>query len=210
MEDGVVVTGVGAVSAAPDVVHVALGVEARSATVSESLAMAVDRLGRVRAALGAGGVSDFDVVSTDTNLWSEVGASGAAVCHTALGLAVVCRDITSAGRVVADAVAAGGSASRLHGMRFVHSNPAALLREARERAWSDAAAKAEHLAALAGRRLEAVTHVREVGGPGGQGGDGATRPAAALGGPPALPLEGGGASVAVALEVRWELGEHVG
>jgi hypothetical protein len=76
-------------------------------------------------------------------------------------LAVTLRDLPSAGRLLGDAVVAGGDDVRLHGVDFVVEDDTPLRSGAREAAWSDALRRAEQLAALAGRSLGPVLRITE-------------------------------------------------
>jgi uncharacterized protein YggE len=72
----------------------------------------------------------------------------------------VIRDLARADQVI-DVVAGVGEEARLNGVAFEVSDPAAALRQARDRAFADAAAKAAQYAELADRRLGGVVSVSE-------------------------------------------------
>ncbi|MBO3096468.1 SIMPL domain-containing protein [Cellulomonas dongxiuzhuiae] len=160
---GVTVRGCGAADAVPDVVVADLATEVRADDVSTALREATAALAAVRTALRDAGVEDRAVRTGTTSTWTEqTGADGDALRVVArLGLAVTLRDVAAAGDVIGSAVTAGGSPVRLGGLRLVVSDPAAAQVRAREAAWQDAAAKAAHLAELAGRTLGAVLRVDE-------------------------------------------------
>jgi hypothetical protein len=67
-----------------------------------------------------------------------------------------------AGQVAGAAVAVGGDAARIHGLRFAVDDLAAVAAAAREAAWRDALARAEQYAALAGATLGPVLEIKEA------------------------------------------------
>ncbi|UZN04292.1 SIMPL domain-containing protein [Cellulomonas sp. S1-8] len=199
---GVTVRGAGAAEAVPDVVVADLGTEVRAPDVSAALRDATDALAAVRAALRAAGVEDRAVRTGSTSTWTEqTGPDGEGLRVVAhLGLVVTLRDVATAGDVIGGALAAGGAHVRLGGLRLVVSDPGPAQTRAREAAWQDAAAKAEHLAALAGRPLGRVLWVRED-----EPGGGATPrfARAAVAGAFAAPVEPGEQTVQAAVTARW-------
>jgi uncharacterized protein len=81
------------------------------------------------------------------------------------------------------------------------SDPSALAEQARERAWTDARAKAAQVAALAGRSLGTVVRLRESADAAGL-----PRPMLKLAADAgAMPAEAGEATVTASLLVRWLL-----
>lgn len=203
LQDGITVTGVGEAVGVPDVVRLALASEVRAATVQEALDGAAAALDRMRTALLGQGVALRDLATRDVRLQPDWTANGHPSGYVAsLGLHVVLRDLDAAGRVLSSAVAAGGDASRVHGFGSAPEDPAPLLREAREAAVVDARERAEHYAALTGRSLGAVLGIEEVPAGGGSHPSGrvSTMLAAST-----MPVDPGSATVAVAVDVRWEL-----
>ncbi len=161
---GVTVSGHGGAAAAPDVVRLALAAEASAGSVSDALERASAGVSAMRSALVQGGVAETDLRTTETALWSDNGPTGRGpVRHTTrLGLQATVRELAAAGRLLATALAAAGDSGRSNGLSFAHSDPTALRATAREAAFRDAQARAEQLAALAGRPLGAVREVVEV------------------------------------------------
>lgn len=198
---GVTVRGAGAADAVPDVVVADLATEVRAGDVSTALREATDALAAVRATLRDRGVDDRAVRTGSTSTWTEQSGDHGEVLRVVarLGLVVTLRDVAAAGQVVGAAVAAGGEAVRLGGLRLVVSDPAAAQTAARQAAWADAVAKAEQLAALAGRTLGTVRWVREEEPAGGASPLFARARADAL----AVPVEPGEQTVQAAVSVRW-------
>jgi len=199
---GVTVRGSGAAEAVPDVVVADLATEVRADDVSTALRVATDALAAVRGALRDSGVDDRAVRTGATSTWTEqAGPDGDVLRVVArLGLVVTLHDVAAAGDVVGAALAAGGAPVRLGGLRLVVSDPAPAQVRAREAAWQDAAAKARHLADLAGRALGQVLEVREE-----EPGGGATPVFARAARAEALsvPVEPGEQTVQAGVTVRW-------
>jgi uncharacterized protein YggE len=203
---GVTVRGSGAADAAPDAVVADVATEVRDADVAVALRDATAALAAVRQALRTAGVEDRAVRTGATSTWTEqTGPDGTDLRVVArLGLVVTLRDATTAGDVVGAALAAGGPAVRLGGLRLVVSDPAYAQARAREAAWQDAWEKASHLAALAGRALGEVAWVRE-----GEPDPGAVPrfARAASADAFALPVDAGEQTVHAAVTVRWTWGD---
>ncbi|MEZ7128628.1 SIMPL domain-containing protein [Nonomuraea sp. AD125B] len=163
-EDAIVditVVGEGAVLAAPDVLRLYAGVEARRQSAAEAFTAARAAAARLAGALREEGVADEDVRTVELSLGPEYESyPKVSAYRAAQGVEVVVRDLARAGRVI-DTVAGVGEEARLNGMAFEVSDPAAALAEARTRAFRDAAAKAARYAELAGRPLGRVVSVAE-------------------------------------------------
>ncbi|WP_019135062.1 SIMPL domain-containing protein [Cellulomonas massiliensis] len=197
---GVTVRGTGSAAAEPDVVVVDLGAEVRAADVGAALAEATGALTRMRSALTAAGVDARAVRTSSTSTWTETTEQGTVRVVARLGLLVTLTDVGAAGPTIGAALEAGGSSAWLGGLRLVVSDPAQAEATAREAAYDDAAAKAAHLAHLAGRSLGDVVWIRED-----EAGGAAplrlarTESAAKLD----VPVDAGEQSVHAALVVRW-------
>lgn len=201
MDDGITVTGVGQAAGAPDVFRLELGAEVVAGSATAALKGAGEALDRMRSVLVAAGVAREDLQSGKIHLWPEYADNRAGISgyRAGLGLTAWIRDLERAGTVLADTVAAGRDASRLHGASFEHADPAGITAQARERAWRDARAKAEHYAVLAGRRLGAVVALAER--------HSAIAPlprAVRVAAVEAVPVEPGTAGVTVEVDARWE------
>ncbi|MBI4943070.1 MAG: SIMPL domain-containing protein [Actinobacteria bacterium] len=203
------VSGTGTASAPPDAMRIRLAASAFRPTLAAALADSESAAARVRAAFAAGGVAGKDAVTQGLSVhaeqvWTEGRGSEVTGYRSDHELLVTTRDMDAAGRVLGEALVAGGDDVRLHGVEFVVEDDAPLLVEARAAAWRDAVAKAEQIAGLAGRPLGRVVSVVE-------GGVGAMPPPmpkmrmmAAMA-PPDMAVEPGGVDVHVSLAVQWEL-----
>jgi uncharacterized protein len=202
------VLGQGRAAGVPDVCRVSLVATALRPTVGAALGDSEQAARRVRAALAAAGVAPDDAATSSVALHAEEDYSGQRGprllgYRAEHGLEVVLRDLGSAGRVLGDAVAAGGEAVRLHGVSFAVEDDADLRARAREAAWADALRAGEQLARLAGGALGVVRSIDETvtrdGGP--------PRPMAVrAAGIAEIGLQPGAVDVRATLAVVWELG----
>ncbi|MFI6596984.1 SIMPL domain-containing protein [Nonomuraea sp. NPDC050536] len=161
MEQQITVVGEGAVSAAPDVMRLNAGVEVRRAAAGEAFAAVRQAAARLAEALRAAGIEAGDVRTTELSLGPEYEAyPKIAGYRAAQGVEAVVRDLSAADRVI-DTVAGVGEEARLNGVTFEVSDPGQSLAQARARAFSDATARAEQYAELAGRTLGQVVSVTE-------------------------------------------------
>ncbi|TMR07567.1 DUF541 domain-containing protein [Nonomuraea turkmeniaca] len=163
----ITVIGEGSVLAGPDILRLHAGVEVRRASAAESFTAVRAAAARLADALSQVGIAAEDVRTVELSLGPEYETyPKVAAYRAAQGVEVVIRDLTQADRVI-DTVAGVGEEARLNGVAFELSDPADQLKDARTRAFRDAAAKAAHYAELAGRPLGGVVSVSEDvrGGP---------------------------------------------
>ncbi|MFI7634850.1 SIMPL domain-containing protein [Nonomuraea sp. NPDC049400] len=164
----ITVVGEGAVLAAPDILRLHAGVEVRRASAAESFSAARSAAARLAEALARAGVAAEDVRTVELSLGPEYESYPKVAAYRAVqGVEVVVRDLTRADHVI-DTVAGVGEEARLNGVAFEVSDSSGFMKEARARAFRDAAAKAAHYAELAGRPLGRVVSVSEElkgGGP---------------------------------------------
>ena len=204
------VVGHGRARGAPDVCRVQLTATALRPAVASALADSEATARRVREALAAGGVAPADAATGTVTIRPEEDYSGPRGPRL-LGyraehsLEIVLRDLAAAGRLLGEAVAAGGDAVLLQGVEFALEDDADVRASARAAAWADARRAAGQLAELAGRPLGAVRRIDQGAGVGVP-----VRPprmlALAAGGATEVGLESGGVAVDVTLAVVWELG----
>ncbi len=192
--------------------NISVGIEARRASVPEAYVAAADAMRAILDRLRELGVNPQDTVTSALTIRAESGwqeGAGNVVTGYLVGSALAVRLSYRDGAqhraqdIVAAAVEAGGDDVRLNGLQPAISDPAPASRLARENAWQDARAKAEHYASLAGRALGRV-HAISEGGPSavGPGPVPVMLRASSTG---ALPLEAGESTVDVAVSVTWEL-----
>lgn len=205
------VVGQGRVEGAPDVCRARLAVTALRSGVAAALEDSERAVRRVRDALAANGVAPRDAPTGTVSVSAEEDWSGQR--RRLLGyraehaLSVALRDLAAAGRVLGEAVAAGGDDVRLLGLEFALEDDTAVRAQARELAWRDAERTARQLAELAGRELGGVRRVEVLGGQSSfpPGPRRYAAMAADAGGGAEIGLEPGQVGVRVALAVVWEL-----
>lgn len=166
----ITVVGTGTVSLVPDVAQVNAGAEARAETVAEAKAEVDRQMVAIHAALKEMGIDDKDVQTSHYSIHYERESMPVAkegpVAQSQGGyrvsniLRITVRDVEKAGDVV-DAVVEAG-ANQVYGVAFTVSDEGAWQGLARDKAVSDAEARAAELAGLAGVELGAVQSVSEV------------------------------------------------
>ncbi|HEX4818481.1 MAG TPA: SIMPL domain-containing protein [Nonomuraea sp.] len=158
----ITVVGEGAVLAAPDTLRLHAGVEVRRVSAAEAYTAVRAAAARLGEALRQEGVAAEDVRTVELSLGPDYEAyPKVAGYRAAQGVEIVVRDLGRADRLI-DTVAGVGEEARLNGLAFEVSDPSGPLREARTRAFRDAADKAAQYAELAGRPLGRVVSVREA------------------------------------------------
>lgn len=195
------VSGTGQVMGHPDTVVVDLGVSVLRPNVDSATSTAAELARAVIDALIGEGVIEDDIQTTNYSLWPEYDYSneqqrivGYRVSNT---VRAKIRDVASAGAVIDAAVVAGGSDTVVNGVSFDLEQNRELIAAAREAAWSDALAKAEQLAELAGvviDRTVTITETTSQSSPPIMYGDEAMTKAA-------TPIQAGQQSVSVIIQV---------
>lgn len=162
------VSGMGEVTAIPDMAVVSLGVEVEEDTVQAAMDKAAAAMDSVIAVLRSNGVAEKDIQTQWFNIypvrnWTEREGTivGYQVTNT---VSVKVREVDATGRII-DAVArAGGDLIRINGVSFTLDDPSKYYAEARAEAVADATGKAQQLADLAGVQLGAPFYISEGGG----------------------------------------------
>ena len=176
---GIWVSGVGRVTAVPDVAVLSLGVEAEAATVEEAMDEASAAMNRVIDSLHSNGVADKDIktqwfdiypirewvnVRSPIESWVEDGYEVLAGYRVTNMVTVKIRNIEATGDIIDAAAKAGGDLTRIHGVSFSVDDPSIYEDEARDLAVADARAKAQQLARAAGVGLGSPFYISESGG----------------------------------------------
>jgi uncharacterized protein YggE len=200
------VTGVGRSSAAPDVMTVDIGISVLAATVAEARSLATTKAQSLIATLKDAGLTDEDIQTARYSIHPEYdhieGQQRLRGYRVSNDLQVMLRDLASAGAILDAATGAGGDEVTINNVSFSIEDQTAVRDQAREAAWSDAVARAEHLARLSGRSLGDVVEIVETTGrPPGPG----PVPRMSLAAADATPIEAGTTSITVSLEVRFTL-----
>ncbi|RZS90340.1 hypothetical protein EV189_2125 [Motilibacter rhizosphaerae] len=206
-DDGVTITAEGSASGTPDVVELALALEATRPRADAALRASGTSTAAVVRALRAAGVADADLRTSGLGVSPSWGKDGRVTGFTArTQLTATLHQVGRAGAVLDAAAAAGGAALRVDGLSYGVADPDALLAKARQQAFDRARARAEAYAQAAGRSLGPVVSVREDAG---SGGDGALPRAAASGaaaGFDSTALQPGSTTVTLDATVRWSFG----
>ncbi len=200
-------SGSGSVDADPDEAIVVLGVFTEDETASDAMAQTNETMQDVIDALVDAGVTRANIRTQsiriepiyDSPAERPPGGQELIGFRASNTAEVTMTDLTTVGDVL-DAVVEAG-ANRIDGIRFAVDDPLDLLREARERAWDDAEAKAQQLAELAGAQLGPVLTINEdVRGPMASPEIAFDR---AVGS--GAPIEPGQQTISVQLQVTWIL-----
>lgn len=204
------VSGTGQVTAEPDVALVTVGVETQAEEAGAALSQNSEQMQAIIDALLAADIPQENIQTQVVQLSPryDTGSSQAGqpsgppeiVGYTATNLVEVrVTDLENLGQVLDSAAQAG--ANRISNIQFEISDPADLMDQAREAAWSDALHKAEQLTGLADEDLGAVLTVRESSQtPGPIGGRGPVVEQAA-----SVPVQAGTQTITVNLDVTWLL-----
>ena len=127
MKKGIVVSGVGEVRAAPDILAVTIDVETRASTVAAARTANAEAAARLIASLKAEGVDQRDIQTANLSVRAEYDrpdsgnprVSGYRVTNS---LRVLLRDTEKAGAAIDAALDAAGDDGRLGGLRFDFSD----------------------------------------------------------------------------------------
>jgi uncharacterized protein YggE len=164
----VTVSGVGTVTASPDMAEITSGVVTQAPTAAGALAANSQAMEKVLQSLAALGVAARDIQTTGISVSPQRRAGrGEGRPPEIVGYEVTnqvrvkVRDLGRLGRVLDEQVAQG--ANSVYGIRFGLADPAPQLDEARKRAMADARRRADLYAAAASLKIGRVVAVQEAG-----------------------------------------------
>jgi uncharacterized protein YggE len=162
----ITVSGLGEVTAVPDMAHVTLGAQSEAATADEALSATSVAVAAALEVLTGAGIEERDIQTSGISLsprmvWPSDGTGSPRIDGYVASnqLTVRVRDLTKLGDVL-DAVVKSG-ANMLGGVSFTLSEPRATEDAARRAAVEDARARAELFAAAAGVTLGDVQQISE-------------------------------------------------
>ncbi len=176
-QTGIWVSGVGKLSVEPDLVDFRVGVDVLGETVAKANGAASDAMAAIVAVLEQNGIEDKDIQTSRFNIrpeydYRETTVDGVRTSSQVLTgynvrntVTVKVRDLEGLPELVDAVVTAGGDSIRVDSVEFTVEDPDARLGELRELAVADAAAKAAHMAELAGVTLGDLTYLSEGGAP---------------------------------------------
>lgn len=167
---GIWVTGEGKVTVVPDLAILQIGVEAQGIAVETARSQATKAMDAVMAMLDKYGVDKKDIKTQQFNIypvrkWVKERDEEITVGYRVTNMVTVkIRKLEDAGRIIDDAVKAGGDLIRVQGVSFTVDNPDPKYDEARGEAVTDAKTKAQQMATLLGVKLGKPLYVSEAGG----------------------------------------------
>jgi hypothetical protein len=200
------VTGTGRVSVRPDNALVAVGAEARAATLADATADVARRMTAVVGRARALGVQEADITTVTYSVepivaprrTEEEGTRIVAYRATNV-VRLRLRALDTAGRILDEAVAAGANVVR--GVQFTVAEPGPAEARARAEAVRDARERAQQLAAAAGVKLVELVWLGEGAGP-RPFPEPVLRQTMAMS---AGPIEPGQMEITVTVEARWRV-----
>jgi uncharacterized protein YggE len=206
---GVTVSGRGEVQAVPDTGFFDVGVQFRARTVAEARDGAARAADAVIKSLKSNGINEKDIKTVNFSINPEYDFKNQAepriVAYTVSNMvSAKVRKLDAFSKVIDDAIAAGGDAVRLQGIRFDIEDNAKLLEQAREAAMKDAKKKAEQLASLGEVKLgkpQAINETQSSNPPAQLAFAAAEK--GALSSTVPTPIQAGTGTVVVELTVRW-------
>jgi uncharacterized protein len=161
---GISVSGQGSITVVPDLARVTLGIEVSNNSAAAAQQDAASKMDGIVSQLKQQGIQDKDIQTVRFDLSPDYDYSTRTPVlkgYKVTNLVVVTlRDISKVGSLL-DAVVASG-ATRLQGISFSTSDPAAAGTQGREEAIKNARTKADQLAKLAGVSLGAPISIEET------------------------------------------------
>jgi len=167
---GIWVTGEGKVTVVPDVAILSLGVEAQAATISEAQSQASGAMGAVIKELDSRGVDEKDIKTQRFSIypvrkWVKDREEEVLIGYRVNNMVTAkVRKVEDTGAIIEAVARAGGDNIRIDNISFTVDDPTAYHKEVREKAMTDAEAKARQLADVGGVKLGAPTYISESGG----------------------------------------------
>jgi len=164
---GITVSGQADVAGIPDTLRLDLSVVATAPSVSEALAKANGSADAVQKSLLVNGVGQKDLQTSGLNIapsydYTKSGAPRIKGYVVSESVSAKLRDLGRAGDAIGKAVRVGGNAVQVNGISLDLEDTGALVAQARDRAFTDAKAKAEQYAKVAGRSLGAAASIAET------------------------------------------------
>jgi hypothetical protein len=158
------VTGVGKVSAEPDMAEIIIGMESRAPTAKEAASQNSGDMSEVMAVLKEMGIAKEDIQTVDYSIHTEMdyleGEEPKVIGYVVTNaVRVKVRDLDLVGDLLDGATEAG--ANTIYGINFTIEDPRAFQEQAREMAVADARSKAQQLAEAADVRLGVLLSLSE-------------------------------------------------
>jgi uncharacterized protein len=202
----VTVSGVGRVSAPPDVAVIVTGVQTQAKEAAAALNQNSQAMTALINALKTAGIAPADIQTQSLDLQpqyqepTQTNGTRTLIGYIAINTVQIrVKDISKLGTTLDAAVSAGGNL--IQGIQFEISDPSPLLTQARDQAMKDARQKADQLAKLAGTQLGSVQTITETSGQPPSPIPFSAAAAKSL----AVPVEQGSQNVEVDVQVVWSL-----
>ncbi len=166
-QQGIWVTGQGKVLAVPDIATLRLGIDAEEASVAEAQNRAASAMDGVMAVLVRNGVAEKDIQTQHFSIrkitrWDRTKEEEVVTGYRVSNIVTaIIRNIDDAGTIIDEVAQAGGDLTRIDGIEFSVEDPTHYYEDAREKAMTDAKAKANQLAKLAGVTLGKASYISE-------------------------------------------------
>jgi uncharacterized protein YggE len=195
------VTGSGSAAAVPDAAVVRVAAVREATSLVDALAGA-DSAARVVGEVARRHVDAVDVATQSVNVWPAHDAKGRPSGFQARhGLTIRCADLETAGTLLGELAETLGDRLQVDSVSTLVTDSSQAQAEARELAFLDARARAEHLARLADAARGAVESVGEGGGAGAPAVRFLAQDAAKL----SVGLEPGQSEITATVTVTWQL-----
>ena len=203
------VTGNGVAYGKPDIATAQIGVQSRDADPARAVDNATEKMTAIMAALKGLGIDEKDIQTTNFSVSAqqdydpETGKAKDTFTYVVDNtVSVTVRDLSKVGEVLGKAVGAG--ANSIYGVSFSVSDQSALEAEARDKAMTDAKARAEQLAKAAGVTLDKPMTISEYSsGPIPYTADYKAAPALGAGGGAPVPVSTGQIQVNLQVSVTY-------
>ncbi len=154
-------TGIGTVSITPNLLTLSLDVHTHAPQATSALSENNRATAAVLHALSSGGVARRDLQTTDLTIQPTYARTGTTVTGYGVDDTVVAKieKLSSAGRLIDAAVAAGGNATRIDSLSFSTTRPLRAQARARGLAVREAVAHAKAIAASAGEKIGGICSI---------------------------------------------------
>jgi uncharacterized protein YggE len=155
--------GSGSASGTPSVMTLNIGVDTAAPHAGEALSDCNAKAAAVQQALLGDGVALADIQTSNLSLSPSFSTNSPTPSGYEANTTVVAklRDLSKAGKVIDDAVAAAGDAGRLEGVSFAIDDSSAFASQARKIAVAQARSRADELAAAAGMKVAGLRSLSE-------------------------------------------------
>ncbi|MHB8588960.1 MAG: SIMPL domain-containing protein [Candidatus Dormibacteraceae bacterium] len=199
----ITVVGTGSASAAPDEGTLGLGVAATRPSVRDAVNQATTDMNHLLGALHSQGVQDKDIQTSWISIYQQTNCCPQTVTgYTSSNqVTVIVHHVQNATGVIEASIDAVGNDLQLNGINLTVADPTGIMKSARSAAMSDANARAQDWARLAGHKVGGLIDLSEIVAPSQSPSIGIGKSGAGGG----VPIEVGQMSVTVTVTATYEL-----